>query len=111
MRPGRLDRIVYVRLPDEETRREIFKLKSRKMPIGDDVIIDELVNSTGEYSGAEITAVCNEAAYFALEEDVNCTKISKRHFDTALKVVVPRTSRDMIDYFDKFASASGFHNI
>ncbi len=111
MRPGRLDRIVYVRLPDEYTRREIFKLKFRKMPVADDVDLDDLVSRTNNYSGAEITAVCNEAAYLALEDDVNCSKLTRRHFDMSLEMVVPRTNPEMIKYFDDFSSISGFHNI
>ncbi|KAJ0049721.1 hypothetical protein NL108_000570, partial [Boleophthalmus pectinirostris] len=53
MRPGRLDRIVYVPLPDASTRREIFTLQFRSMPIAPDVSIDELVSKTNKYSGAE----------------------------------------------------------
>lgn len=54
MRPGRLDRIVYVSLPDVDTRREIFALQFRSMPIDDDVQLDDLVALTEKYSGAEV---------------------------------------------------------
>ncbi|XP_068439892.1 ATPase family gene 2 protein homolog A isoform X2 [Clinocottus analis] len=53
MRPGRLDRIVYVPLPDAPTRREIFSLQLRGMPVAQDVSLDELVTRTDKYSGAE----------------------------------------------------------
>ena len=55
LRPGRLDRIVYVPLPDEKTRAEIFKIQFRKMPIAEDVCIDALIASTQRYSGAEVS--------------------------------------------------------
>lgn len=55
MRPGRLDRIVYVPLPDASTRREIFSLQFRNMPIASDVSLDELVSRTNKYSGAEVS--------------------------------------------------------
>lgn len=54
MRPGRLDRKVYVPLPDKITRLEILKLKLSKMPISADVDINNLVELTENYSGAEV---------------------------------------------------------
>uniref|UniRef100_A0AAQ4R1Y8 vesicle-fusing ATPase n=1 Tax=Gasterosteus aculeatus aculeatus TaxID=481459 RepID=A0AAQ4R1Y8_GASAC len=56
MRPGRLDRIVYVPLPDAATRREIFSLQFRNVPVAEDVSVDELVTRTDKYSGAESPA-------------------------------------------------------
>jgi SpoVK/Ycf46/Vps4 family AAA+-type ATPase len=60
MRPRRLDRIVYDQLPDAETRAEIFKIKLAKIPIADDVKIDDLVAKISGYSGAEIEGICKE---------------------------------------------------
>lgn len=54
MRPGRLDRIVYVPLPDAATRREIFSLQFRKMPVHPSVDLEYLVTQTERYSGAEV---------------------------------------------------------
>lgn len=54
MRPGRLDRIIYVPLPDAATRLEIFSLQFRSMPVADDVSVDDLVTRTNKYSGAEV---------------------------------------------------------
>lgn len=54
MRPGRLDRKVYVPLPDNTTRFEILKLKLSKMPTAADVDINKLVECTENYSGAEV---------------------------------------------------------
>ncbi|KAK1903841.1 ATPase family protein 2 like, partial [Dissostichus eleginoides] len=53
MRPGRLDRIIYVPLPDAPTRQEIFSLLFRNMPVAQNVSIEDLVTRTGKYSGAE----------------------------------------------------------
>ena len=55
MRPGRLDRLVYVPLPDEHTREEILKLRLGSVPLADDVDIGELVKLTHRYSGAEVS--------------------------------------------------------
>ena len=57
MRPGRLDRIVYVPLPDANTRRDIFKIQFRHMPTAEDVNADELVEKTHRYSGAEVSNI------------------------------------------------------
>lgn len=54
MRPGRLDRKVYVPLPDKTTRLEILRLKLSKMPTSSDVDINKLVELTENYSGAEV---------------------------------------------------------
>ncbi|NXD12803.1 SPAT5 protein, partial [Nothocercus nigrocapillus] len=54
LRPGRIDRIIYVPLPDEATRTEIFKLHFRSMPVSDEVCLAELVEHTEKYSGAEV---------------------------------------------------------
>lgn len=55
MRPGRLDRIIFVPLPDPQTRREIFALQFRHMPVDPDVSLDHLVTRTHKYSGAEVS--------------------------------------------------------
>lgn len=111
MRPGRLDRIVYVTLPDKETRKEIFSLKLSQTPIEDDVDLDYLVEKTNKYSGAELTALCNEAAFLALEQNINSTRISMNNFKKALEIVTPRTSDETIKYFDNFSFNSGLHEI
>ncbi|NXK38333.1 SPAT5 protein, partial [Piprites chloris] len=54
LRPGRIDRIIYVPLPDAATRREIFKLHFQSMPVSDEVCLAELVEHTQKYSGAEV---------------------------------------------------------
>lgn len=53
-RPGRLDRIIFVPLPDSKTREEIFRIKLRKMPLAEDVSLEFLVSETEGYSGAEV---------------------------------------------------------
>lgn len=54
MRPGRLDRIIYVPLPDAATRNAIFSIQFKRTPIESDVDIAELVKNTEGYSGAEV---------------------------------------------------------
>lgn len=102
MRPGRLDRIVYVQLPDADTRSEIFRIKLAKIPVSADVKIDELVDLTEGYSGAEIEAVCKEAALKALEHSFETVEISSKYFAKALHIVKPRTSPELLQLYDEY---------
>ncbi|XP_010708393.2 ATPase family protein 2 homolog, partial [Meleagris gallopavo] len=109
LRPGRIDRIIYVPLPDAATRGEIFKLHFRSMPISEEICLAELVQHTHKYSGAEITAVCREAALLALQEDINAKCILGRHFRDALMVVTPRIPDSLIQFYADYQQQSGLH--
>nr|XP_019596947.1 PREDICTED: spermatogenesis-associated protein 5 isoform X2 [Rhinolophus sinicus] len=111
MRPGRIDRIIYVPLPDAATRREIFNLQFHSMPISEDVDMDELVLQTDTYSGAEIIAVCREAALQALEEDIHASSIMRRHFTLALSTVTPRIPESLSRFYDDYQENSGLHTL
>ncbi|GLV33580.1 uncharacterized protein CBL_20289, partial [Carabus blaptoides fortunei] len=99
LRPGRLDRIVYVPLPDEETRMEIFRLKLAKMPVKD-VDVVELVSLSKGYSGAEVQAVCHEAAMKALEEDIEASSVTTEHFAKAFHIITPRTPPSLLKIYE-----------
>ncbi|GLV40036.1 uncharacterized protein CBL_10933 [Carabus blaptoides fortunei] len=101
LRPGRLDRIVYVPLPDEETRMEIFRLKLAKMPVKD-VDVVELVNLSKGYSGAEVQAVCHEAAMKALEEDIEASSVTTEHFAKAFHIITPRTPPSLLKVYEEY---------
>jgi proteasome regulatory subunit len=66
-RPGRLDRLIEVGLPDQDGRLEILKVHSKNMNLKN-VKLKELVKEMDNFSGAEIQAVCTEAGYFAIRE-------------------------------------------
>ena len=104
LRPGRLDRVVYVPLPDLDTRRRVLEVHTRKIPVGDSVNLETVAERTEGYSGAEIAAVCNEAALAALEEDVNTDTVTEAHFQTALNNLKPRISQNLFEIYKKFQS-------
>ncbi|XP_058263191.1 ATPase family gene 2 protein homolog A isoform X3 [Hemibagrus wyckioides] len=106
-RPGRLDRIVYVPLPDAATRREIFSLQFRKMPVDPSVHLEYLVTRTERYSGAEVTAVCREAALFALQEDIKAEHITVSHFESALAVIKPRVPDSLLQLYTDYQRQHG----
>jgi len=105
IRPGRLDRIIYVPLPDTGTRADIFRIRFKGMPVDDNLNVNHLVVLTDGYSGAEITAVCQEAALKALEEDINSKVIREKHFEEALKIVKPRISPKQIEFYENYSKS------
>ena len=111
LRPGRIDRIIYVPLPDRDAREEIFKIHVSQTPLGADVAIAALVEKTEMFSGAEIAALCREAALMALQENIESKEVLRRHFDKAFMAVKPRTSRELIELYRKYQNESGVHSI
>ena len=70
LRPGRLERHLRVGVPDEAGRREIFTVHTEGRPLADDVKLDQLARETDGYVGADIEAVCREAATAAVRSHV-----------------------------------------
>jgi len=89
LRPGRFDRLLYVPPPDLEARYQIFKIHTREMPLDDTVDLRKLAEMTEGYTGADIEAVCREAAMVAARENINIDKVSMRHFEAALQKIKP----------------------
>lgn len=104
LRPGRLDSIVYVPLPDFETRKDIFAIRTRNMPLDFDNAPEVLAQLTAGYSGAEITAVCQEAGLLALEKDIEATQVTLRDFERAVEVVRPRTPPEKVKFYEEYAA-------
>jgi len=69
IRPGRLDRLIHIPLPNNEARLEILKIHSKNMTLGKEVDLINISALMEDLSGAEIRAVCTEAGYFAIRED------------------------------------------
>ena len=111
LRPGRLDRVVFVPLPDLETRRKILTVHTRSKPLCQDVDLEAVAARTDGYSGAEIAAVCNEAALAALEENVEASEVNQKHFDVALSHLKPRISKHLLTIYAKFQSEQQASNI
>ncbi|CAE1276203.1 AFG2 [Acanthosepion pharaonis] len=111
LRPGRIDRIMYVPLPDRITREEIFHIHLKKMPIADDINIKNLAEMTESYSGAEVSAICQEAAMFAMQEDINIDQIQQRHFQKSLEVVKPRITDALLQFYANYEQKSSLHPV
>ncbi len=103
LRPGRFDRLIYVPEPDEKARLEIFQIYTKDMPLANDVDLQHLAEATKGYSGADIEALCREAALNALRRDVNAKEVTKTDFDKALEKIGPSISEDMENWYKNFA--------
>ena len=117
LRPGRFDKIIYVPPPDKEARKAIFKVHTRNMPLADDVDLDKLAEMTENYVGADIEAVCREAAMNALrrilgdlekaetkeerERLLKDVKVTMDDFKAALKKVSPSITDDVKRYYEQ----------
>jgi transitional endoplasmic reticulum ATPase len=97
LRPGRFDRVIEIKPPNREARKEIFKIHLREKPLAPSVNLDTLAEKTDGLVGAEIEAVCREASMLAIREYVKQGidkkggkpnfKIDTRHFDEALNKI------------------------
>eukprot|EP00879_Flechtneria_rotunda_P029164 GHRR01031442.1.p1 GENE.GHRR01031442.1~~GHRR01031442.1.p1 ORF type:complete len:140 (+),score=48.37 GHRR01031442.1:802-1221(+) len=92
LRPGRFDRLLLVPPPDMAARQEIFRVLTRRTPLNPDVELHYLAQRTEGYTGADISALCREAAMSALEENLQASAVAARHFDLALLRVKPSSS-------------------
>ena len=102
LRPGRLDRMIYVPEPNEEGRYQIFKIHTKNMPLAEDVDLRELARLTKGYSGADIESVCREAALIALRRDINSKEVRFSDFREALKKIGPSITPDMDNWYRNF---------
>ncbi len=106
LRPGRIDRLIYIPAPGEEGRVEIFKIHLKGKPLADDIDISELAKQTEGYSGADIESICREAAMLALREFIKPgmdkgelkeamkgRKIHKEHFLATIEKIKPTSEK------------------
>jgi transitional endoplasmic reticulum ATPase len=102
LRPGRFDRIIYVPPLNEETRLEVFKIHTRNMPLAKDVDLKQLAEMTQEYSGADIEAVCREAAMIALRKNIEAKEVTFDDFKSALNKIKPSLTPEMESWYQNF---------
>ncbi|KAF2069662.1 hypothetical protein CYY_009023 [Polysphondylium violaceum] len=105
LRPGRIDRILYISPPDFESRKEIFNIHLKKVP-HNDIDINHLSNITDGHSGAEIISICREASICAMKEDVNATMVKMSHFEEAIKNSKKGITQEMLDFYKRYQDQS-----
>jgi len=93
LRPGRFDRHVVLELPDRNDRIAILKVHSRKVPLADDINLEQISAGTPGFSGADIKNLVNEAAMLAARD--KAVKITMVHFDEARDKLILGTVRTL----------------
>ncbi|NUT49267.1 MAG: AAA family ATPase, partial [Saccharothrix sp.] len=89
LRPGRLERLVYVPPPDADARTEILKSASRNTPLAADVDLGALARELEMYSAADCAALVREAALTAMRESLDAAEVTQAHLAKAREVVRP----------------------
>jgi len=101
LRPGRFDELIMVPVPDRESRKKILQVHLQRAPLAEDVNIDELIDLSDQYTGADIASVVRKAGRLALREDMASEKISQKHFLAALEEIGPSVTPDTMKYYSK----------
>lgn len=70
LRPGRLDQLIYIPLPDEKSREQIFRANLRKSPVAKDVDLTYIAKVTHGFSGADLTEICQRACKLAIRQSI-----------------------------------------
>jgi len=99
LRTGRLDLRIFIQPPDERGRFDIIKILTDSMPLLQDVNLKEIAVATQNYSGADLAALCREAAVNAMQN--NASKISSADFAAGLKQVKPSITNEVVTWYEK----------
>merc|ERR1711981_126280 len=126
LRPGRLDQLIYIPLPDDQSRMSILKANLRKTPVGKQVDLSYLAKITKGFSGADLTEICQRACKLAIRENIeneirkekereksggamdidndeDDSEVEKRHFEEAMKFARRSVSDQDIKKYEMFA--------
>jgi transitional endoplasmic reticulum ATPase len=129
MRPGRLDQLIYIPLPDRDSRISIFKANLRKSPVAADITIEQLADVTDGFSGADITEICQRAAKNAIRDAITgdierqtrveageltqeeadalpdpVPQITKTHFEASMSKARRSVTPDIVKQHDDFSA-------
>uniref|UniRef100_H2ZKW6 Transitional endoplasmic reticulum ATPase n=1 Tax=Ciona savignyi TaxID=51511 RepID=H2ZKW6_CIOSA len=116
LRPGRLDQLIYIPLPDEKSRIQILKANLRKSPVAKDVDLMLMAKVTKGFSGADLTEICQRACKLAIRENIEKDIKRERErarngesnmdFDEEEEDLVPEIRRDHFEEAMRFARRS-----
>ncbi|NXA11134.1 SPA5L protein, partial [Sapayoa aenigma] len=105
LRPGRLDKMIYIPPPDLKGRLSILEICTEKIPLDTDVSLQDVAALTDLFSGADIENLCKEAALLALQENgLEATAVKHEHFVKSLKTVKPSLNIKDLEFYEKFCN-------
>jgi transitional endoplasmic reticulum ATPase len=104
LRPGRFDRLIFVKEPDYDARLKILEVHSRDMPLDESVSLKRIAQNTVGYSGADLENVCREAGMQAIREKMaDLEKIENKHFEFALTKIKSTLPKEITDRYESLA--------
>jgi transitional endoplasmic reticulum ATPase len=104
LRPGRLERMIYVPPPDAEARAEILRAASRNVPLAPDVDLPALAGDLDRFSAADCAALIREAALAAMRESLDAATVTAAHVATARQRVRPSLDPTQVAWLAAYAS-------
>ena len=110
LRSGRFERVLHIPPPDVDSIRAILKIHSEPMPLGK-FKIEDLAPQLINYTGADIEAICREAALISMRAEKE--SVSKKHFEEAINRVRPTITDEMMDYYNRMEArlTSGLESV
>ena len=110
LRSGRFERVMHIPPPDHASLKKIIQIHARDMPLGK-FDLDSLADRMQNFTGADVEAVCREAALIAMRAEKK--SVSKKHFEQAIDRVRPTITPDMLEYYSKLEAmlTSGLESI
>ncbi|KAI0738851.1 AAA family ATPase [Daedaleopsis nitida] len=107
MRPGRLDRILYVGPPDLEGRIEILRIRTQKMSVEPGLDLAQIAQMTEGCSGAEMTALCQEAALLTMKSDIHAPFVPHGAFVEAAKNIKKQITPEVVQTYTAWRDRNG----
>lgn len=96
LRPGRLDQLIYIPLPDEKSREAIFRANLRKSPVARDVDMNYIAKVTHGFSGADLTEICQRACKLAIRQSIETEIRRERERATNPNIAMEVNERDQM---------------
>ncbi|SDL34112.1 transitional endoplasmic reticulum ATPase [Glycomyces sambucus] len=103
LRPGRLERLVYVPPPDAHGRADILRANAKNVPFADDVDLDAVADELWLYSAADCAALVREAALTAMRESLDASIVTASHVEQAMERVRPSLDPEQLEYLENYA--------
>ncbi|MCA2205564.1 AAA family ATPase [Nocardia rosealba] len=107
LRPGRLERLVFVPPPDAAARLDILRTAGRSVPLADDVDLAALADDLDGYSAADCAALLREAALTALRRDMAAADVTAEDVATARRTVRPSLDPAQVESLREYARNRG----
>jgi transitional endoplasmic reticulum ATPase len=103
LRPGRLERLVYVPPPDSAARAAILGAAARTVPLADDVDLEALASTLDGFSSADCAALVREAALVAMRESLDAATVTAKHVEAARGRIRPSLQADQVAWLESYA--------